>query len=145
MIVIWSISVSKPINHGINGQCFRIHNPNFALNIARHRFKMVSCTIVLVLGLLSMEILSLPLDLEVSIKGAQNGSITSRSWTCMVEGQFCLFHATLCCKPLHCLQYYNNPLILTCQKEKNGTHLESKGKNIFTFNFRVFDLYTLKS
>ena len=105
-----------------------IHNPNFALNIARHRFKMVPCTIVLVLGILFMETLSLPLDLEVSIKGAQNGSITSRSWTCMVEGQFCLFHATLCCKPLHCLQYYNNPLILTCQKEKNGVHLESKGK-----------------
>ena len=97
----------------------------------RHRFKMVPCTIVLVLGILFMETLSLPLNLEVSIKGAQNRSITSLRWTCMVEGQFCTFHNTLCCKPLQCRAYMHiTSLILTCQKKKDGAHLKSIGKNI---------------
>ena len=40
---------------------------------------MVPCTIVLVLGILFMETLSLPLNLEVSIKGAKNVNTVGRS------------------------------------------------------------------
>ena len=89
----------------------------FDLNIAGHCLKMVRCTIILILGILALEILAIPLNLEVSIKRAQNGNITNRNsnWKCMVEGQFCLFHATLCCKPLQC-KPFSSFLDLRCQK-----------------------------
>ena len=44
-----------------------------------HCFGMVRSTIVLILAILSMQALASPLNLEVSIKGVQNGNTVERS------------------------------------------------------------------
>ena len=45
---------------------------------------MVRRTIVLVLGILSMETLAVPLNLEISIKGSHNANTTDQDWTSRV-------------------------------------------------------------
>ena len=59
---------------------------------------MVCITIVLILAVLSMETLSSPLNLEVSIDGVQNGNTVGRSaGACVKEGQICDYKKGLIC------------------------------------------------
>ena len=55
---------------------------------------MVRITMVLILAILSVETLASPLNLEVSIKGVQNGNTTEQSAeSCIQEGR------SWCCNP----------------------------------------------
>ena len=65
---------------------------------------MVRITMVLILALLSMETLASPLNLEVSIKGVQNGNTTDQSAeSCLPSGHACGFkQKDNCCKGLKC-------------------------------------------
>ena len=50
---------------------------------------MVRFAIILILGIISMETLAVPLSLEVSIKGAQNGNTTEQTEGCDPAGVLC--------------------------------------------------------
>ena len=67
---------------------------------------MVRITMVLILAILSMETLASPLNLEVSIKGVQNGDTTDQSAeSCLPWGHTCGSpkDKDICCKGLKCL------------------------------------------
>ena len=95
-----------PINHFT----FTSHDllqKSFALSVwEKHRFKMVCITIVLILAVLSMETLASPLNLEVSIKGVQNGNTTNQSAeSCLPMGEPCPnndANSTAYCKGMSC-------------------------------------------
>ena len=75
---------------------------------------MVRFTVVLILGMLSMDTLASPLDLKVSVKGVQNGIAAEQSMgrsmgqesECTRKGQVCNDVETQyppCCEGLDCL------------------------------------------
>ena len=62
---------------------------------------MVRITIVLILAMLAMETMASPLNLEVSIKGVQNGNTTEQlAEACAPLGRICEIDDMLfvCCK-----------------------------------------------
>ena len=68
-----------------------------------HCFGMVRSTIVLILAILSMQTLASPLNLEVSIKGVQNGDTAEQSIpACFEKGHFCGRIGLICCDGLTC-------------------------------------------
>ena len=97
---------------------------------------MVRLTIVLVLGILSMETLAVPLNLEVSIKGSHNGNTTDQDWTSSISAEqngcakindVCAMKdcnhsgCILCCeKGLKCVKSYCRP-----GNSKNIHHITS--------------------
>ena len=69
---------------------------------------MVRITIVLIIAMLAMETMASPLNLEVSIKGVQNGNTTEQlDGACVPEGRRCYRHVE-CCKGLIC-RWGRNP------------------------------------
>ena len=68
-----------------------------------HCFGMVHSTLVLILAILSMQTLASPLNLEVSIKGVQNGDTAEQSFLgCVEKGHFCGGIGLICCEGLKC-------------------------------------------
>ena len=84
-----------------------------------HCFGMVRSTIVLILAILSMQALASPLNLEVSIKGVQNGDTAEKSIpACVEKGHCCGRFGLICCEGLKCkhLQEFTRPgFTRTCQ------------------------------
>ena len=73
-----------------------------------HCFGMVRSTIVLILAILSMQTLASPLNLEVSIKGVQNGDTAEQSIEgCREKGRYCgrIDTPGTCCPGLKCTRW----------------------------------------